>query len=96
MALRLEEQGHEVHFAVPGSPDEAVLALAARLRAVLLTEDTDFGELTTSRGAPHCGVLLLRMPGASLDAKLEAVNAALPALQDGRFVVSKFDKQRSR
>ena len=46
MALR--DAGHDVLSIAesdPGLPDDRVLALAARERAVLLTLDTDFGEL---------------------------------------------------
>lgn len=45
---RLREDGHQVWYAAemePGLSDEAVLALANREAALLLTADKDFGEL---------------------------------------------------
>ena len=46
--LRLRQEGHDVLWireAAPGSPDEAVLALAAADDRLLITYDKDFGEL---------------------------------------------------
>ncbi len=62
----LREAGHEVHAVaevMAGSADEAVLALAVREHAVLITADKDFGELVFQRRAVPAGVLLLRLVG---------------------------------
>lgn len=61
-----------------------------------MTEDTDFGELVVRIGRPHFGVLLLRMPGATIDEKAAAVREALPALEARRFVVVKGGRARVR
>lgn len=44
-----------------GIRDEAVLDLAKSLSAILITDDTDFGELVYRRRLASCGVLLLRL-----------------------------------
>jgi predicted nuclease of predicted toxin-antitoxin system len=46
-----------------GRPDRELLALALRLGAVILTEDTDFGELVIRERLPSAGVVLLRLSG---------------------------------
>ena len=46
-----------------GLSDEDVLALARRMDAVLVTADSDFGELVFRQGRAHRGVLLLRLAG---------------------------------
>jgi predicted nuclease of predicted toxin-antitoxin system len=59
----LRAAGHEVLFiaeASPGIEDSAVLAIARREQALLLTADKDFGELVFRNREPHCGVLLIR------------------------------------
>jgi len=55
----------------PGIDDEAVLQMAHREAALLLTADKDFGELVFRNSLRHSGVLLIR----SLEADLEE-NAA--------------------
>ncbi|MEM1324330.1 MAG: DUF5615 family PIN-like protein [Bacteroidota bacterium] len=70
---RLRAQDYEIETIVetsPGIPDEEVLALANRLRAILLTEDTDFGELTYRLNYTHHGIILLRMTGEDIDLKM--------------------------
>ena len=44
-----------------GISDLEVLKIANDLKALLITEDTDFGDLTTKKGQQHSGVLLLRV-----------------------------------
>lgn len=48
-----------------GIRDESVLELAKSLTAILITDDTDFGELVYHRRLTACGIVLLRL-GASL------------------------------
>ena len=70
----LRAAGHEVLFIAeisPGIEDTAVLQLARREEALLLTADKDFGELVFRNREPHYGVLLIR----SVDRTLEQ-NAA--------------------
>lgn len=62
----LRKAGHEV-IAIsemePGVPDETVLARANSEAALLVTEDTDFGELAFRLRLVHHGVLLVRLAG---------------------------------
>jgi predicted nuclease of predicted toxin-antitoxin system len=63
---RLRWDGHMLTLAadqVPGHPDADVLALAYALDAVVLTEDTDFGDLVMRQHLPSAGVILLRLSG---------------------------------
>lgn len=49
----------------PGLSDEDILALAGRRQRVLITYDTDFGDLIFNRGVPaRAGVILLRITGS--------------------------------
>jgi predicted nuclease of predicted toxin-antitoxin system len=45
---------------LPSVADEEVLALAARLDCILVTDDKDFGALVLRQGLPAPGVILLR------------------------------------
>jgi predicted nuclease of predicted toxin-antitoxin system len=59
----LREAGHQVLFIAESSPginDSAVLEIASREDALLLTADKDFGELVFRNGQTHSGVLLIR------------------------------------
>jgi predicted nuclease of predicted toxin-antitoxin system len=63
---RLRQDGHVLTLAadqVPGRPDTDVLALAQALGAIVLTEDTDFGDLVMRQHLPSAGVILLRLSG---------------------------------
>jgi len=77
---RLREDGHEVLYVAemePGIPDDAVLDLANREEAPLLTTDRDFGELVFRQRRLHSGVVLLRLSGLSTQAKAATVAAAI-------------------
>ncbi|WP_170108717.1 DUF5615 family PIN-like protein [Spirosoma oryzae] len=41
--------------------DPQVLQIATDRKAILLTEDKDFGELVHRLRMPHCGILLVRL-----------------------------------
>jgi len=63
---RLRVDGHDLTLAQDvafGRPDRELLALALRLGAIILTEDTDFGELVMREQLPSAGVVLLRLSG---------------------------------
>lgn len=63
---RLRHDGHTLILAqdvVQAHPDEDVLAYALQENAVVLTEDTDFGDLVLRQRLPTAGVLLLRLSG---------------------------------
>jgi len=54
-------------------PDVELLSVAQREQRIVLTMDTDFGEMVYGSGLPHAGVLLLRMPGAGRLEKIQVV-----------------------
>jgi predicted nuclease of predicted toxin-antitoxin system len=61
----LRGAGHDVHALVEETSqtiDSEVIALAARERRILLTEDKDFGWLTFVAGDGGDGVILVRFP----------------------------------
>jgi len=63
---RLRLDGHDLTLAQDvalGRPDRELLALALQLGAIILTEDTDFGELVMRERLPSAGVVLLRLRG---------------------------------
>jgi predicted nuclease of predicted toxin-antitoxin system len=62
----LRQTGHDVRHIqqmTPGVPDEAVLDMANRESAVLLTYDRDFGELVFRQKRVAKGVILVRPVG---------------------------------
>jgi predicted nuclease of predicted toxin-antitoxin system len=65
---RLRQDGHDLTLAQDvafGRPDRELLALALQLGAIILTEDTDFGELVMRERLPSAGVVLLRLSGVA-------------------------------
>jgi predicted nuclease of predicted toxin-antitoxin system len=75
-----------------GAPDEEVMERAFKARRVLITEDTDFGELIYARGQPAHGVILVRFDSRVRRAKPAAVVEAVAKLDErlkGGFVVVK-------
>jgi predicted nuclease of predicted toxin-antitoxin system len=91
----LRQLGHDVHVISrnypPGLPDEDVLAIAREERRILIVADRDFGELIFHQGVAHAGVIFFRLPGASLQAKIEQITTALTnyaeELKRGEFLV---------
>ena len=60
---RLRADGHDVQWVAefdPSIPDEQVLEAANRQSALLMTADTDFGELVFRQRRIALGVVLLR------------------------------------
>ena len=73
---RLQTNGHEVlsiarQFA--SSPDTEVLSISSNERALLITEDKDFGELVFHKKRSHFGVLLVRLEGISRQERIRMV-----------------------
>ena len=70
MVETLRSIGHDVDWVrdtAPSSPDTDVLAQANDQDRVLVTYDTDFGELVFARGMlATTGVILLRLPQPTL------------------------------
>lgn len=77
---RLRLAGHDVLAiaeSAPGTPDDQVLARADETGIVLLTADKDFGELVYRRQMAHCGVVLLRQAGLSIDVRANVILTVL-------------------
>lgn len=77
---RLRQDGHLLWYVAemePGISDDAVLDLANRQEALLLTADKDFGELVFRQHRLTPGVLLIRLAGLSPPRKAELVSSAI-------------------
>jgi len=77
---QLRGNGHQVWYVVEMEPrisDNAVLDVANREKAILLTADKDFGELVFRQKRVTTGVILLRLAGISPGCKAEIVASAL-------------------
>ncbi len=98
----LRDSGHDVVFAGDLDwcmPDANLLSPGHREERIILTMDTDFGELVYHSGQPHAGVLLLRMPGANREEKLEVVREIVDRYGDqlpDRFSVYQIGRLRIR
>ncbi|MGH2515013.1 MAG: DUF5615 family PIN-like protein [Ktedonobacterales bacterium] len=82
IAERLRLDGHAITMVedvAKSRQDTDVLALAQSLGAVVLTEDTDFGELVMHQHLPSGGVILLRLSGIARAAQPEHVAQTLAA-----------------
>ena len=72
----LREAGHNVIAiaeTAKGLPDEAVMERAFSEGRVLITEDSDFGELVYARGQPSTGVIFVKFDRRTRHAKPAAV-----------------------
>jgi predicted nuclease of predicted toxin-antitoxin system len=98
----LRDSGHDVIFAGDldwGMLDIDMLSMARQEQRIILTMDTDFGELVYHSQQPHAGVLLLRMPGATRDEKIGIVQEILDRYGDqlpGHFCVYRKGRLRIR
>jgi predicted nuclease of predicted toxin-antitoxin system len=72
-----------------GLPDEEVLALATGDQRILITADRDFGELVFRKRLQQTGIILMRLPGASLETKLTRLTYVLThySAQLDQFIV---------
>lgn len=102
LVLLLRQVGHDVRYVAEGDAgrsDDEVLQLAVREDRVLLTEDTDFGELVVRLGKPTLGIILLRLAGEPPMVKAARVRLLLEAhadrIRDHHVVVSR-DRFRFR
>ena len=95
LIAHLQALGHDVTAISRNYPhglaDEDVLAIARDGQRILLVADRDFGELIFQQGLAHTGVIFFRLPGASLQTKIEQLNQVLDeyteALERSAFVV---------
>ena len=73
LAAYLDALGHDVTSIVRDHPralnDKDVLEIARREQRVLITNDTDFGELVFRQRMPHPGVILIRLGAEDLSTK---------------------------
>ena len=70
----------------PGLPDRGVLQIALEAGAVLVTEDSDFGELVFAHAHPSLGIVYLRYAPGEVD----AISASLLGLIKSRPLLGKF------
>jgi len=98
----LRKRGHDVlsvKEAMRSENDEAVLARAQAEERVVVTQDKDFGELAfQSRLPSSCGVILLRLAGASPESDNQRALDAIESRSDwtGHFAVVTNDRIRMR
>ena len=75
----------------PGLPDEDVLTIAREEERILIVADRDFGELIFHQELAHTGVIFFRLPGATLQTKIDHLNTVLEEhidqLERGEFLV---------
>ena len=91
----LQALGHDVQAISRDYPhglaDEDVLAIAKQEQRILVVSDRDFGELIFQQRLAHTGVIFFRLPGASLQTKIDQLNRTLneyaEVLEAGAFVV---------
>ena len=77
---RLRDDGHDVVWIAesdPGTTDDSVLALAEAQARLLISGDTDFGEIVFRQGRARAGVLLLRLAGLAPEHKASIVSEIL-------------------
>lgn len=73
----LRKKGNDVHSITeisPGVSDATVLAKATSENRILITSDTDFGELVYHAGQRHTGVVLLRLDDERNANKIRVLN----------------------
>ncbi len=98
----LRELGYNVVSIIetsPGASDAEVLRRAYRDRRILVTSDTDFGELVYRQKKAHAGVILLRLSDETNANKirvLEMVFSSYVQHLKGNFVVATETKVRIR
>ena len=92
---RLRQDGHQIWYVAEMAPaisDEAVLGIANREAALLLTADKDFGEMVFRQHRFSGGIILIRLAGLSpahkADVVAAAVNRHLSELAQGFTVIA--------
>lgn len=98
---RLQRDGHNVWYTIQGKSisDDVVLDFAHQHKALLLTDDKDFGELVVRHSQQTSGVLLVRLAGLSPTQKAEIVARVIRERGDtlvNAFTVITPEKVRSR
>jgi len=72
---RLREDGHDVRYTTQGQSisDDIVLETANQQKALIVTDDKDFGELVIRQRRKASGVILVRLAGLSSQQRAEIV-----------------------
>lgn len=102
VVLHLKEKGFDtasVASDYPGLKDKRVLSKAKKEGRILVTNDKDFGESIFRQKLPHKGVILLRLPDETAQAKIKKLNFLLKNYGDklkDNFVVVTKEKVRIR
>jgi len=102
IVAHLENKGYKTLYIkkyAQGIPDIQVLEIAVQNKALLITEDKDFGELVYRLRLPHCGILLLRLAGVEEKKKCSLVEFVLSENQttlNNNFSVLDEEKLRIR
>ncbi|MEK7693351.1 MAG: DUF5615 family PIN-like protein [Chloroflexota bacterium] len=85
ISIWLRGQGHDVTAVAvdyrPSLNDPAVLALGLAERRIIITNDTDFGELVFAQHLPHAGVILFRLGDADVPEKCARLAEALSLIE---------------
>ena len=66
----------------PQMSDKEILKAAVSEKRLVITMDTDFGELVYNSGLSHAGVLLLRLEDATSDQKIDVVSKIMEKYSD--------------
>ena len=86
VATLLAEAGHDavdvVGLGLRAALDEAVMQAAVDAERILISADTDFGELLAASGADLPSVILLRRHGHEPAEQVAAILAAIDAVGD--------------
>ncbi len=76
----LRDQGHDVVCVADenvGMKDERILELAINTKRIILTYDTDFGDLVFRDRKPHGGIVLVRLRVDNTNLHVEALTQFL-------------------
>ena len=77
---KLRELGHEIVYVAEISPsisDNEVLDIIKQEESILITSDKDFGELVFRQKVITHGIILIRMPGFSMEEKIDTILSAI-------------------
>jgi len=102
LAAYLKTHGHDVlrvgSDLPQGMPDEDVLATASNETRILITDDTDFGELIHRGKRAHAGVILFRLGYVPLATRIALLERVLQdhAHELERFIVVTRTRIRAR
>ncbi|MGB9662136.1 MAG: DUF5615 family PIN-like protein [Moorellaceae bacterium] len=76
IVVELRKRGHQVTYVAemdPGVSDDALLDLANKEKAILITADKDFGEIVFRQQRATEGVVLVRLSGLQQEVKARLV-----------------------